>query len=265
MNGAASRRHVFETNTNRFALIPQLHGTKPFDNLCQEASRGQRYASGVDPVDALGDRLDPRSAALKEEAQETVETHLGLQWLPQHYHEGPQRVFQQKGPTRHDRLLAEVAVRPLPWWPDGGGLLGQFCVVLLGVLQRLFHPHQGSLTLCEACAMPFGFGRCHLVLVRLERLGLLVDPLLGRLQRLIELLSLARLMPVGSDNLLAALVGLERAMVVHALEAVFLNLVALAVHSWPLGRLQDVPDLRGSPVHQGLVLWGYDDHKVPGI
>src|SRR5438132_9127220 len=72
-------------------------------------------------------------------------------------------------------------------------------------------------------------------------------------------------MPVGSDNLLAAIVGLERAMVVHALEAVFLNLVALAVHSGPLGRLQGVLDLRGSPVHQGLVLWGYDDDKVPGI
>src|SRR5713101_4059536 len=72
-------------------------------------------------------------------------------------------------------------------------------------------------------------------------------------------------MPVWSDHLLAAIVGLERAMVVHALKAVFLNLVALAVHSGPLGRRQSVLDLRSAPVHQGFVLWGDDDHKVPGI
>src|SRR5882672_4938009 len=221
--------------------------------------------SGVDPVDDLGDRLDPSSAARKEESQATVETHLGGQLLTQPYHKGHQGIFQQKGPTRHDRLRAEVAVRPLPWWPDGGGLLGQFRVVMLGVLQLLFHPHQGALTLGEASTMPFGRGLCHLVLVRLERLGLLVDPLLGGLQRLIELLSLALLMPVGSDNLLAALVGLERAVVVHALEAVFLHRVALAVHSWPLGRLQGVCDLRSSPGHHDRVLWGYDNHQVPGL
>src|SRR6267142_5165 len=161
------------------------------------------YASrhtGVDPVDDLGDRLDPSSAARKEESQDTVETHLGGQLLTQPYHKGHQCIFQQKGPTRHDRLRAEVAVRPLPWWPDGGGLLGQFRVVMLGVLQLLFHPHHGALTLGEASPMPFGRGLCHLVLVRLERLGLLVDPLLGGLQRLIELLSLALLLPVGYDN-----------------------------------------------------------------
>src|SRR5712691_3925389 len=140
MNGAASRRHVFETNTNRFALIPQLHGTKPFDNLCQEASIGQRYASGVDPVDDLGDRLDPSAAARKAASQETVETHLGGPLLTPPYHTGHQGIFPQKGPTRHDRLRAEGAVRPLPWWPEGGGVLGQFRVGMLGVLQRLFHP-----------------------------------------------------------------------------------------------------------------------------
>jgi hypothetical protein len=54
-------------------------------------------------------------------------------------------------------------------------------------------------------------------------------------------------------------------MVVHALEAEFLNLVALAVHPWPFGRLQGLLNLRGSPVHQGLALGGGNDHKVPGI
>lgn len=66
MHGAASRRQVFETHTHRFALIPHLHCTKPFDNFCQEASRGQRYASGVHPVDDLANRLTPSSAALNE-------------------------------------------------------------------------------------------------------------------------------------------------------------------------------------------------------
>src|SRR5712691_1510477 len=33
-----SRRHVFETNTNEFALILQLHCTQPIDHLAQEAS-----------------------------------------------------------------------------------------------------------------------------------------------------------------------------------------------------------------------------------
>jgi len=39
---AASGRHISETNANRFALSPQVHGTKPFDNLCQQASIRQR-------------------------------------------------------------------------------------------------------------------------------------------------------------------------------------------------------------------------------
>jgi len=37
-----SRRHVFETNANGFALILQLHRTKPVDHLAQEASIRQR-------------------------------------------------------------------------------------------------------------------------------------------------------------------------------------------------------------------------------
>src|SRR5713226_6780835 len=137
---------------------------------------------------------------------------LSLQSSTQDHHEGHQRVFQQQRAHRHDRLLTEVAVRPLLWWPDGAGLLDQFRLVVLGILAILCHHHQGTLALSEACAMAFGRGLGYLVLLRLECRALLVDPLLGRLQRLCELLALALLMPVGSENRFTAIVGLERAM-----------------------------------------------------
>jgi hypothetical protein len=50
-------------------------------------------------------------------------------------------------------------------------------------------------------------------------------------------LSGALLMPVGADDLLAAIVGMERPMVNHALEAVFLYLVTRSVPPWPLAHL----------------------------
>ena len=42
MHRVVSGRYVFEANANRFALSPQIHCTKPFDNLRQEASIRQR-------------------------------------------------------------------------------------------------------------------------------------------------------------------------------------------------------------------------------
>ena len=42
MKRAASGRHVFEANVNLFALILQVHGTKPLDDLAQQASIRQR-------------------------------------------------------------------------------------------------------------------------------------------------------------------------------------------------------------------------------
>src|SRR5262249_15881873 len=117
----------------------------------------------------------------------------------------------------------------------------------------------------ETFAMSFGRGLGYFGLLRLDRLGLRADPLLSRRQRLIELLSGALLMPVRSDNRLAPIVGIERPMVDHALEAVFLYLVALAVQSGPLKRCHSALDLRGTPVHQGLTLGGLDNHKVTGI
>src|SRR5262245_2905864 len=105
----------------------------------------------------------------------------------------------------------------------------------------------------------------HLVLVALDRLDLLGDPLLIPFKRLVEFLSSTLLMPAGAGNRFATIVGIERTMVNHALEAVFLPLVTLPVYPWPLGRLQDGFDLRSPPVHEGLALSGRDNHKVPGI
>ena len=85
--------------------------------------------------------------------------------------------------------------------------------------------------------MPFRLGFGHLILFRFDCLSLLDDPLLSRRQRLLEVLSGALLMPVGADDLLAAIVGMERPMVNHALEAVFLYLVSRSVHPWPLAHL----------------------------
>lgn len=113
------RRDVFEANAHRFALLPHVHRTQPFDTLCQEASIRPRYASGVHPIDDLGVRFHPSPAPLKEDSSETVETPLGLKLPTQHDHEGHQRVVQEKGPPRHDRLRADVAVRPLLGGPDG--------------------------------------------------------------------------------------------------------------------------------------------------
>src|SRR2546427_8784533 len=72
-------------------------------------------------------------------------------------------------------------------------------------------------------------------------------------------------MSVRSGHLLAAIVGIERAVVHHALAAVCLNRMALQVSSWPLGRLQGRLDLWRSPVHQSLACGGLDDHNMPGI
>src|SRR6266436_636703 len=72
-------------------------------------------------------------------------------------------------------------------------------------------------------------------------------------------------MSVRSGNLLAAIVGIERAVVNHTLEAVFLHRIALQVYPWPLSRLQGLLDLWRSPVHESLACGRLDDHKMPGI
>jgi hypothetical protein len=68
----------------------------------------------------------------------------------------------------------------------------------------------------------------------------------------------------GRHNLLAALGGLARAMVVQALEAVVRKCGALAVPSWPRGRLHDGLALRRAPGHPGRVLGGDHDDQGPG-
>ena len=94
MKRATSGRHVFEANVNRFALILQVHGTKPLDDLAQQASIRKRYTGGIDPVDDLRKRLHPSPAALKEQAQDPLQTHLGLSRRQQRHQEGPQRILQ---------------------------------------------------------------------------------------------------------------------------------------------------------------------------
>src|SRR2546430_15026708 len=114
---------------------------------------------------------------------------------------------------------------------------------------RSCYPQQGLLTLLQAFAMSFGLGLCHLGLLCLERFDLVGHPLLRGRQRRLEVLAFALLMPVGTDDLLAAIVGLEGPMVNHAFEAVFLSLRALAVALWPLAHLDSGLELWSAPVH----------------
>src|SRR5947209_20190383 len=100
--------------------------------------------------------------------------------------------------------------------------------------------------------MAFVHGLGHFGLLRLDRFGLLADPLLGRRQRLLELLSGALLVPVRADKRLSPIVGIVRAMVVPALEAVFLYHVALPVRLVPFYRRFSRIALRGGPVPTGL-------------
>jgi len=121
----------------------------------------------------------------------------------QHEHEGTQRILQEKRAERHERLLAEIAIRSLSRWPQGDGMLSELVLGVLGVLHPLFQYCQGALTLREAFAMSFRLGLGYLRLFRLDRISLLVHPLLDGLQRLIEFLTRALLMPVGSNNFFA--------------------------------------------------------------
>lgn len=108
---------------------------------------------------------------------------------------------------------------------------------VLCLLQRLLASCEGTPPLVEAFAMPLRLGLGHLGLLHLDLLGFLVDAFVRRCEGLLECGAGALLMPVRADKFLATLVGLERSMVNPALEAVFLNLIALPVHSGPLDRL----------------------------
>src|SRR5207245_9494674 len=102
-------------------------------------------------------------------------------------------------------------------------------VLLLGTLELLLQGHQGVQPLLKTFTMAVGLGLRHLCLLHSERFSLLVRPLVCHLQRLVEVLSLALLVPVGTDNCLAAIVGIEGPMVNHPLEAIFLYLGSLPV------------------------------------
>ena len=101
-------------------------------------------------------------------------------------------------------------------------MLREAGLLVLGVFAFLVQHCQGALTLLQAFAMPFGRGLDHLGLVRLDLLPLRLNAPLCRLQRLVEVLSYALLMPIRAENLFTAIVGIERPIVNHALEAIFL-------------------------------------------
>src|SRR6266516_7485773 len=109
--------------------------------------------------------------------------------------------------------------------------------------------------------MSFGLGLCHLGLLCLGPFDLVGHPLLCGRHRRLEVLAFALLMPVGPDDLLAAIVGLEGAMVDHAFEAVFLYLRALAVELGPLAHFDNGLELWRAPVYEELALFGYNTHK----
>src|SRR5882724_8798213 len=145
-------------------------------------------------------------------------------------HESHQGIFQQQRPIGHNRLLAKVTIGPLLRWPEGLDLCLQMRLVVLGVLEFLFYPSQGVLTLLQTFAMPFGRRLRHLGPLLVKCLDLLGGALLSRLHRRLEGLACALLMAVGTDDLLASIVDIKGAMSDHALETVFLKLGSLAGH-----------------------------------
>ena len=263
MSRATAGWPVFETNANRCALIPQVHGTKPIDNLLQPTSIMHRYAGGVHPREDLGGCLQTSPAALTEAVEDPSSTPLAVQVPQQHGHTGHQRMLQPQRATRPDGLCANIAIRPLPGRSEGGGLWCELGLVMLGTRACLCHPYAGVLTLLQAFTRPCGRGRGHLALVHRARVALLVNPLWSRLQRRSAWLACALLMAVGTADLVAALVARECTRVAQALATVFLPRGALAVYPWPRRRRQGLLALRGAPVPQRLALGGCADHPVP--
>jgi hypothetical protein len=263
MSRATSRWHVCETNAHRFALIPHVHGTKPIDNLLHQTSIMHRYAGGVHPIHALGGCLHTRTAALKEEVDDPSSTPLAVQ-VPQPYgHTGHQRLLQPYRATRHDGLVAHIAIRPLAGRAEGGGVWCALGLVMLGTLACLFHPYEGLLTLLQAFPMPWGRGLGHRDLWHLARFTRRVNPRWRGLQRRVEWRALALRMAVGTDDLCAAIVARECPMVDQALATVFLPLGSRSGHPWPRRRRQGLLDLRGAPGPQRLACGGFDDHTGP--
>ena len=70
---------------------------------------------------------------------------------------------------------------------------------------------------------------------------------------------------IRSENFFTAIVGIERTMSNHTLEAVFLSLTAFAIPLGPRAHLDHLPDFCGAPVHEGVPRSGCDDHKVSGV
>jgi hypothetical protein len=169
-------------------------------------------------------------------------------------------MLQQHRATWHDRLLAPVALGPLLGRPSGLHVCHPLGLLVLGLLKGLCPPQEGLLTRLQACAMSLGRGLCHLGLLCVERFDLVGHPLLSGRSRGPEVLALALLLPVGTDDRLAAIVGLASAMVDQACEAVCLSLRALAVAWGPRAHLDGGRALWSAPGHERLALCGHHNH-----
>src|SRR5688572_27648294 len=104
--------------------------------------------------------------------------------------------------------------------------------------------------------MPFLLGLGHLLLLYVKRLSFALKPPLSSLYVLLPLGSGSLRMTVRLPNRFTAVIDMERAMVHHAFEAVFLNLGSLPIEARPLQRRQGVAQPRGCPVHQSLARLG---------
>src|SRR6266446_1135822 len=113
--------------------------------------------------------------------------------------------------------------------------------------------------------MPVCLGLGYLVLLGRDRLGFLVHPLLGALQRRVALVLLALVMPVRTQNRLATSIDSEGTMINHPLQGVCLHLGSRSVHFRPLMRFQLRLHLWASPVHQGLAFLGLDDDTLARV
>src|SRR6266487_5678528 len=100
--------------------------------------------------------------------------------------------------------------------------------------------------------MPVCLGLGYLVLLGRDRLGFLVHPLLGALQRRVALVLLELLMPVRTQDRLATHIDIEGTMINHPLKGVFLNLGSSSVHFRPLIRFQDRKSTRLNSSHPSI-------------
>src|SRR5688572_28349930 len=113
--------------------------------------------------------------------------------------------------------------------------------------------------------MPLGLRLSYLLAFGLKFKALFRHPTLGCVERVSHFGLGSLLMPVWTQDRLAAHIDIESTMINHPLEGVFLKLGASAIDLRPLLRLQLRLHLGSSPVHQGFTGLGLDDDKMTRI